>query len=207
MTSPSAKSQKPQEEKERPWLALLLLLFAGVLLFLGIRDDRKSKKDATSLARTEQIQEKVDQHMQLTAERLNLQRARMQIENSRLAKDYSQSKEQRPYVAPQEGSELVQEQASEAVAQDLGRNQMLRVMPANPADLINHQLFEQERAKASNEAYRREYARQFIENARRGGWDVKLSEDYRVISVRPYQKPTGPQYQLFHGASGSAESH
>ena len=42
---------------------------------------------------------------------------------------------------------------------------------------------------AHNEAYRKEYVRQFLDNARRAGWEIRLDDDYRVISAKRIRTP------------------
>lgn len=41
-----------------------------------------------------------------------------------------------------------------------------------------------------NDFERQEYARQFIENARKGGYHIELSRDLKVISVTPLRLPS-----------------
>lgn len=67
----------------------------------------------------------------------------------------------------------------------------------NPDYIIQGQLSDQEQSRQYEAAYREEYVRQFIENARRAGYDVVLNDDLVVVSVRPIRTPTssdlGPQ--------------
>ena len=51
------------------------------------------------------------------------------------------------------------------------------------------------------EQEKKEYARQFIENARKDGYHIVLDDKFNVIKVMPIRKPsnnnTGPQYDQF----------
>lgn len=60
----------------------------------------------------------------------------------------------------------------------------------SPAEVVNKRIYD-ERSAARQEALdKKEYARQFIENARRDGLDIVLSDDLKVISVTPIRKPS-----------------
>lgn len=60
----------------------------------------------------------------------------------------------------------------------------------SPAEIVRQELFEKEMQLKSDQQERQEYARQYIENARRGGYHLVLSEDLKVISVTPIRKPS-----------------
>ncbi len=66
-----------------------------------------------------------------------------------------------------------------------------------PDNVIQAQLRDQDRQREYEKAYREAYAKQFIENARRAGYDVRLNDDMVVVSVRPIRNPSssdlGPQ--------------
>lgn len=160
---------------------------AGVLLLAGLlhNGDDKSKVSA----RSARAQEAVNKHLARTAEQLEIQRRRMQIESSKLALTYLESQQGKRYEPPREGAELLSNDTSEMVARDLGVDKV-QPLPANPMDLIHHQIFEEQSQRHMSEAFKREYARQFIENARRGGYEIRLSDDFRVLSVKPIRRPS-----------------
>ncbi len=60
----------------------------------------------------------------------------------------------------------------------------------SPAEIIRQEVFEKELQLKSEQLDRQEYARQYIENARRSGYHLVLSEDLKVISVTPIRKPS-----------------
>lgn len=197
--TPPSRPQSPRPEKKSDWqqyLPLALVVLGGGLLYVALQDGGGSGSLVSGRgpsARDEMVQEKVNKHLEFTAEKLELQKRRMQIENSRLALDYATSTAERPYVPQREGTELMHDRTAEDVAKDLGHGPKAKELPSNPVDLINHQLFEAEQAQASSEQYRKEYARQFVENGRRAGWDIRLSEDYRVLSVKPLKRKSAGQ--------------
>lgn len=171
------------------YLPIAVLAVAGGLLYFGLQDGHQGPRDTAPDARSAKAQQVVNKHLEQTAEQLEMQRRRMQIENTKLQMDYASTAPERAYTAPREGAELLQDQRSESVAEDLGVDRR-QTLPTNPMDLIHHQLFEEQRNKAVSDAYKKEYARQFVENARRGGYDVQLSDDFRVLSVRPLRRPS-----------------
>lgn len=173
-------------------LPLAILAVAGVLLYIGLTDSGKPSPSA----RSARVQDSVNKHLEKTAEKLEMQRQRMQVENARLAMEYSRTMPDRPIAPPGEGAELIHDQRSERIAEDLGVERR-QESPTNPMDMIHQQLFEAQRSQQLSEAYKKAYAQQFIENARRGGYEVKLSDDFRVLSVKPIRRPSGDR--LYNG--------
>lgn len=167
------------------WLPVAILAVAAVVLYVGLTD-KGSPKEAPS-ARSKHAQDVVNRHLERTAEQLEMQRTRMKIENSKLTMDYYHAEPDRAYVPPAEGTELKADTRSENVAEDLGLERR-RQLAADPMSAIHQQLFEEQRDRERSDAYKKEYARQFIENARRGGYEVQLSDDYRVLSVKPIRR-------------------
>ncbi len=61
----------------------------------------------------------------------------------------------------------------------------------SPADVVNTDLYNQTANENLDEAARRQYAKDFIDNARRGGFHVVLTDDLTEIkSVTPIRKPS-----------------
>ncbi len=61
----------------------------------------------------------------------------------------------------------------------------------SPADLINTQVYDSMALQKQDEQERKQYAHEFIENARRGGFHVVLSDDLsKIVSVTPIRKPS-----------------
>ena len=60
----------------------------------------------------------------------------------------------------------------------------------SPAEQIQSEIILKQQRRQNEELDKQEYARQFIENARKNGFHVVLSSDYKVLSVTPIRKPT-----------------
>lgn len=169
-------------------IPVLFIGAAAVFLYLGLQPTKsKLSKEAMDV----KVQRTVNDHLRKTAEEIELQKRQMSIRNWQLANDYRKSIGEKAYTVPKEGAELQEEKFANDVARDLGRDGSLSKISQNPMDMIHHQLFEAQAMRQHDEAYRKEYARQFVENARRGGWEVKLSDDYRVLSTKRIRSPSG----------------
>ena len=59
-----------------------------------------------------------------------------------------------------------------------------------PSEVIQTGIYRREIEKQQEELDKKEYARQFVENARKSGFHLVLSEDNKVISVTPIRKPS-----------------
>lgn len=58
---------------------------------------------------------------------------------------------------------------------------------------FNQKYFQSQVDQVADEQARKEYAKEFIENARKNGYHITLSEDLQVTSVKPIRKPTNQQ--------------
>ena len=59
-----------------------------------------------------------------------------------------------------------------------------------PSETIQTEIYQKELEKQQDEINKKEYAKQFIENARKSGFHLVLSEDNKVLSVTPIRKPS-----------------
>lgn len=75
--------------------------------------------------------------------------------------------------------------------EDIPREQQIsKDRQMTPSEVINAQVYDQQ-AQAKQEALdKKAYAREFIENARRGGYEIELDSDNKVIKSTPIRKPS-----------------
>lgn len=59
-----------------------------------------------------------------------------------------------------------------------------------PDEEITQKLQNQEIRKAQEEAYKKEYSRQYIENARKNGYNIILDDNLNVIKATPIRRPS-----------------
>ncbi len=60
----------------------------------------------------------------------------------------------------------------------------------SPSEQIRLDLYNRDLQKQMDEQEKKEYARQYIENARQAGYHLELSKDLKVIRVTPIRKPS-----------------
>ncbi len=160
-------------------------------LYLGSDGTKKKFAEISAAVRSEKYEKSVNKHLMVTNETMSMARQRMEIENARLAKDFDATSAQPAYVPQQSGVDLSNDSRAADIANELGRGEKRPEAFENPNDVVQKELFNQQQQAEYSKAYKEEYARQFVENARRGGYKVKLGEDFKVISVTPLRNPSG----------------
>ena len=180
-------------------LPVVFVAAAGVLLYLGLSDGGGGSRSA-NLARDEKVQASANEHLRRTAEKMEMERRQQALRSWQLVNEYGKTVGERAFTPPREGAELQEGDSAHSVARDLGRvRDQLDMETVSASELIHHQLFEAQNAEMQDKAYREEYARQFIENARRGGWEIKLDANYKVISVKKIERRSraSSEFELF----------
>ena len=170
------------------WVFILLFIFgAGILLIYDdSTQDQSSKKQIKApdivIDEKEKIN-RVNQHLKETAINLESDRIRRaqeaQSELKKLEEGTSEIIE-----APEPGLTFESDQSMSQLSEQLNRSQQLSDEQLTPEQIVQNRLLEIQMQKNADQAYREEYARQFIENARAGGWDIKLGPNFEVLSVR-----------------------
>ncbi|MDG0814747.1 hypothetical protein [Bdellovibrio svalbardensis] len=188
----SSENANKEEKDSSKLLALLLFLGAGVMAFLYLGSDGTKKKFAeiSATVKSEKYEKAVNKHLMVTNETMAMARQRMEIENARLAKDFDATSAQPVYAPPQGGVDLSSDSRAAEIANELGRGDKRAESFENPNDVVQKELFNQQQQAEYSKAYKEEYVRQFIENARRGGYKVKIGEDFKVLSVTPIRSPS-----------------
>lgn len=188
----TTESHSTENKDSSKLVALLLLIGAIVLLILYLGSDGKKKKslETSQAVKSEKYEKSVNKHLMVTNETIEMQRQRMEIENARFAKDLDAASAQPKYVAPQEGADLATDHRASDIADLLGRGERKPESFETPNDIIQKELFNRQQMDEYSKAYKEEYARQFVENARRGGYKVQLDDNFKVISVSPIRKPS-----------------
>jgi hypothetical protein len=186
-------------------LPLLLLLLAGffVFLFLLPEDSKKAPIDQ-SIVKAKEFERKVNKHLFQTSQQMEISRERAELEAAKLM---DQGIHSVPGVDPEKAPhpfDISTDSRAEALVRELGRDVKAPGAPSGPNDLIQAELFEAQQMQAYSEDYKKEYARQFIENAKNAGYAVKLNDQYKVISVKPLRKPA-VKYDLFESKSGALQ--
>lgn len=185
---PSLAPAKPQDEKNnRAWLALVLLLGAGALGYYAWKSEehvtrhrQTASLDVQDPVNRQRLENLVNRHVQMTNRQMEIEKEKIKMEAT--------------FSIPKVGQFVVERDSSKPFTLDTDHNEMNaardlrdpRQVTVSANDLIQNELLhgEQTPPPVYDEEYRREYARQFIENARRNGYEVTLSPDLKVIGVR-----------------------
>lgn len=181
-------------------LPLLLLLLSGFFLYLFLMPEKKSATvtAATPSAHSKAYEDKVNRYLFQTSQRIELEREKAQLEASKLSdQDLHPARPEDRTTA----LDFSADPRQEALLKDLGREARNPDDPSNPQEEIQAELFQEQQDQAYSEEYKTEYARQFVENARKAGYEVKLSSDFKVLSVKPLRRPAD-NYQLFQNLGG-----
>lgn len=165
---------------------VLALIFSSLLVAAyAVYGPESGSSDLASKQKAEadeRIQRISNKHLFMTAKELEISAQKRRAENLMQA----------PYVGqklidlthgPQKGIDHSSDRNEETAYRDLRRDDVV-FDPSNPQHVVQSQLREKQEMAAYEEAFRKEYARKFIENARREGYDVRLSADLVVLSVR-----------------------
>lgn len=191
-------------QKERSmFLALLLFFGAAGLLFVYLDSGEvhsSSSSPNAPVTKTEKYEQAVNKHLMLTNEKIQQQEQRLRLEHAN--KEFGSAGAQRAYQNDNR-LDLSQDTRAAEIANELGRGER-REEYTSPHDVVQKEIFESQQRDEYSQAYREEYARQFVENARRGGYKVMLSEDLtRVISVTPIRRPSQNQMEILGGGAGA----
>ena len=193
-----------KSQKERSMLLALLLFIgaAGLLFFYLDSGEMHSSSTAPSvpLTKTEKYEQSVNKHLMLTNEKIQQQQQRSRLEYAN--SEFGSASAKKAYQN-EDRLDLSQDTRAAEIANELGRGDR-REEYSSPHDVVQKEIFENQQKDEYSQAYREEYARQFIENARRGGYKVMLSDDLtRVISVTPIRRPSQNHMQIQGGGSGA----
>ena len=183
-------------------LALVLFIGAAGLVFLYL--SAGSPKPTQKLQKSAQYEKAVNRHLMMTNDRIQLEQQKMQLESARLLDKGAKAKNPQSAYQNENILDLNHDQRALEMARELGRGEREERLET-PDDVIQREVLNQQQMHEYSEEYKREYARQFVENARRGGYKVILSEDLsRVISVTPIRRQDG--MSLYgNGAGGVSE--
>lgn len=186
--------KKQKKEDKAHLLALALLLLAGFFIFLFLLPEHEKPVDAGDSPQSKQFEERVNRHLFKTSQNMEINREKMKLEADQLASRGIGPRG--PAPAEDHHLDLSTDPRAEALLQALGRDVKESMGPTNSDEQVQADLFESQQLQEYSDEYKKEYARQFIENARKAGYIIRLNDDYKVIFVRPIRKPA-ENFELF----------
>ena len=128
----------------------------------------------------QQIEASVNRHIQLTNRKIETEKERVRIDEGFVVPRIGMMAQK----LPEETSPLdLRPDANEYnPVRDLSRQENTI---HSSAEMVQSEMADDQDFQAAQENYRQKSAKQFLENARRNGYDVKLDAEARVIEVHP----------------------
>jgi hypothetical protein len=199
--SQSSSQIKTDDSNNKSLLGLLLLLGAlgiGTYAWLSETQEQSTRQtasqDVQDPVNRAKLENQVNRHVQSTNRQMEIEKEQIKMEATFNIPKVGQFVVQKDKV---QKFDLSGDTVEMNAARDL-EGQRGVAMSAN--DIIQGELVRQSQGGSpavapaiGDEEYRREYARQFIENARRNGYEVTLSPDLKVIGVQ--ELPRGEAYR------------
>ena len=194
--------KKTDENKNRKSIffgLILLLLALGLFLF---EDQENKKQGFQQNFRSKETQELVNRHLRETSQDITLKQQKASIESQKEILKAQSSRPQKKFDYNPHQLEISEYQENPIFNQELGRGVKSYDFSQDPNQIVQSKLFQDQTLEKYTEQYKKEYTRQFIENARQAGWEIKVDASYRIISARPIQR--SPAYQIIESTpSGS----
>ncbi|MCX7978139.1 MAG: hypothetical protein N2578_03970 [Bdellovibrionaceae bacterium] len=145
----------------------------------------KSAPKSEEVSKLSRDLEQINRHMKATQMKIEMERARAALEQSLVERSLNSNSPSSGYKPRIEsGLDLQHDDSGSEVTSILGRQGGTQPYWADPADIVQQRLYEAGLQERMDEMARQEYAREFVENARKAGWDVILDENFKVIAVR-----------------------
>lgn len=189
-------SQDLRKKNSQQMLAGIIFLLAGIALYLSwdsapLGDEKKLDGNQNGVQNSKEYLEKTRSHLMMTADEIRFREIKNQHEILHSAPSLNSTSEQKN-IGENEGLDLSYESTAKDLAEELRRNNDQTISATEtPGQLIQQQIFEQNQLEEYSLAYKEEYARKFLENARNGGWDVELTDDFRIKSIKKIRNPAG----------------
>lgn len=206
-------SSHKKEEKD---IIAPLLILGGVVafsyVFLGGSFSNKNNSGTAELSSISSTQEPsniqsqkiVNEHLLETQSKMDLQRGMRVLENKQFAPSVSNGAPSvdaklNPGYGVEFNNTTPESQVGQIIRKPKGAPDY------NSPDQYIQNLQKQLDARSNyDEAYKEAYVQQFIENARKGGYEVRVNDNYEVISVRPIRHPDS-QRNIFDLKGGGAK--
>ena len=205
-----AEGFRPNQKNSDLPIVLLLLFLAGCFYYFYESIDTRApnRKDPGTpseviSARSKRAEELVNRYIKTTNSKIEISKSQREIENKYKAPEIGQVIiEPENYDPKLEGTNINSDRSLDALERDLnkGKETQTYYLPHN--EVLND-MAERQKAEEAYVAERKAYAKQFIENAKRNGFEVTLNENYQVTSVKKISQPEKDSTQLFEDSSAT----
>lgn len=169
-----------------------IVIGLGLLLVFSILPSSKNPGEPTSTpqpirANSPEAERRVNAHLRSTAELLEIEKRRTEIENSfvlpQLGASVLNPAGRGRSLGQKEGFDHSGDRRMDALINDIHEPSTSRFYATPEANVQREIARSQEESRELDEE-REAFVQQFLANARRNGYEVKLDKEYRVISVR-----------------------
>jgi hypothetical protein len=189
-----------KQQKDKSVLLALLFIGAALLLLYFAFGTAGKKPTAQEITKNKTFEKAVNKHLLSTSEKIEFDRQKAVIENSQYANDFRSGKSGRPAYQPDNNLDLSTDSRSSTIVDDIGRGKKAPSDFQTPDEIVQSDIFNDQQSAEYSQAYKEAYAKQFVENARKGGYNVILTDDFKVKSVQPIRKPT-QSMDIFEGGN------
>lgn len=193
------KNSSSQNEKV---LYVVVVLLLGVAVFAFLKSESDFQQTSLSSTKSPEMLERVNQHILMTSDQIEIQSLKMQAENQEKAPDLNNTQEQRSY-APSSFLDLTQEQVADELAADLGKKFDDYAFPDSPSEIVHNQIYQNDRAIEEHLEAIERHKEQIMANARARGYEIELNEDgTKIVSWRKIKRSSASELQI--NSSGGA---
>lgn len=176
--------------KDRSWSLFLVLIVASVMLLILALQDQGGvggRADSSSIdPKSKIVETRVNNHLSETSRQIEIQEERRRIENSSAPQVGDRLWPERK-TQSSSGLDFSQDRHETTAYEDLDRHPRHYGGWNSPHAVIQNEQADKEASADFREKQKEEYVRQFLENARRNGYLIKLNDDLVVVSVQKIQ--------------------
>lgn len=185
----------PKRRSDRtPWLFLVPALALVAFVWFDDADRHPTTRSPfaqdTSRMSEDEYADRVEMHRKLTGRKMNRERVDVQIQNHFSAPALA------PDVARQKAPDIMAgvPLAAEAHPRAVDASKPRMVDPDSPENRIMYGLREEQEAQWVDQQIEKQFVKEFVENARRGGYDLKVNSDGTVVIKRAPSQTGAPGY-------------
>jgi predicted membrane GTPase involved in stress response len=177
--------------ENRNFESILLSLAMGIvslLLLLHVFSVKNYKKNKLVTAYSAETSQIVNKHLQQTASVIGLEQSRMARENLKTAPKIGE------IIRPSNPTARLSYSVDHSPDRFEGNSindirEKAQTQFKRPEQVVLRELSDEEQLRFYKAMYKERYIQQFIENARRGGYEVELDENDVVVGVSKIKKP------------------
>lgn len=216
MQAPRPRPKPDSQKKEKseagllPYFLALFLFGSAALFWYGFQDEHEGRQHAEEnlpleFSSQSDPQEMVNRHLKDTQNKIEKQQMGARYENIKTAPRIGESDFKPAEPQTKLDFETDPDPRLSEIPSAMGREPRSREETSiEPHLQVQNQLYQEQKWNEYDKAYRAAYAAQFVENARRDGWDIQLDSEYRVMSVKPIKKQK--RQELFPAPSRNTSS-